>query len=145
MIGAALWHWPCNRGASWIVSCSRNILHCDPGSSSSPRIGLCGTTARGETMPLHWSYKSLPELSALRDAERTDAWKKATREAYGQRQSFLAMVIVPFVMAMGGSWLGSMFGSSFLGLLIGIWLGAAIAYRIVFRIARSCLKKTLAS
>jgi hypothetical protein len=94
-------------------------------------------------MPIHWSYKSLPELSALSDAERKDVWKKAIWQAYEQWQTLLGSAIVFILMVPVGHWLGSMFGYDFIGMMGGVVLASAIVDRIVFRIARSCLRKTI--
>jgi hypothetical protein len=95
-------------------------------------------------MPIHWSYKSLPELSGLTDAERKDVWKKATDQAYGQRQTFVAMVIVAVLMPLVADPLGSMLGSYFAGLLVAVGIGCVLSERIVFRITRSHLRKIIA-
>jgi hypothetical protein len=95
-------------------------------------------------MPIHWSYKSLPELAALSDAERKDVWKKAIWQAYEQWQTLLASAIVFAPMVFLGSWLGSRFGHDFIGMIAGGALASAIVERIVFRIARSYLKEIVA-
>ena len=95
-------------------------------------------------MPIHWSYKSLPELSALPDAERKAVWKKAVWQAFEQWQTLLANAIVFILMALVGNWLGSTFGNTFIGMAIGTGLACAITERIVFQIARSHLKKIIA-
>jgi len=95
-------------------------------------------------MPIHWSYKNLPELAALSDAERRDVWKKAIWQAYEQWQTLLASAIVFALMVFLGSWLGSMFGNDFIGMMAGIVPACAIVDRIVFRIARSRLKGIIA-
>jgi hypothetical protein len=95
-------------------------------------------------MPIHWSYRSLPELAALSDAKRKDVWKKAIRQAYEQWQTLLASVIVFALMVFLGRWLGSMFGNGFIGMIAGTVPASAIVDRIVFRIARSHLKRIIA-
>jgi hypothetical protein len=95
-------------------------------------------------MPIHWSYKSLPELSALSDAERKDVWKKAIWQAYAQWQTLLASAIVFALTVFLGSWLGSTFGHDFIGMIAGAAIASAIVDRIVFRIARSQLTRIIA-
>lgn len=95
-------------------------------------------------MPIHWSYKSLPELSGLSDAERKDAWKKATGQAYGQWQTLLAMVVVSVPIPFVAAPLGSIFGSYFVGLAVALGVGCVLSERIVFHIARSHLRKIIA-
>jgi hypothetical protein len=94
-------------------------------------------------MPIHWSYKSLPELSALSAAERKDVWKKAVGRAYGRWQTWLVLPLAFIPMTLVGSWLGSTFGHDFIGMMIGVVIASEINVRIVFRIARSYLKKTI--
>ena len=94
-------------------------------------------------MPIHWSYKSLPELSALSDAERKEVWHKAVGQVYGRWQPLLASTIMSSSVVLVGGWLGSTFGNYFVGLVIGVGIAGAIAERIVFRIARSHLRKTI--
>lgn len=94
-------------------------------------------------MLIHWSYKSLPELSALSDAERKAVWKKATRQAREQWQTLLAVTIVSVSMLYVGDWLGSRFGEYFLGLVIAGAIATVICERIIFRTARSYLKETI--
>jgi uncharacterized membrane protein YedE/YeeE len=94
-------------------------------------------------MPIHWSYKSLPELSALSDAERKEVWEKAVGQAYGRWQTLVAMWIIASSAVLVGGWLGSTFGHYFVGLAIGVGIGSAITVRVVFRIARSCLRTTV--
>jgi len=94
-------------------------------------------------MPIHWSYKSLPELAALSDAERKDVWKKAIWQAYGHWQTWLASAIVFILMWFVGLCLGSMFGHDFIGMIAGLVLASAISERVVFRMARSHLKKII--
>ena len=95
-------------------------------------------------MPIHWSYKSLPELAALSDAERKDVWKKANWQAYEHWQTWLATAIVFALMVFLGRWLGSTFGHDFIGMIAGVVLASAIVDRIMFRIARSHLKRIIA-
>jgi hypothetical protein len=91
-----------------------------------------------------WSYKSLPELSALPAAERKDVWKKAVGHAYEQWQTFLVYPSA-FILVMPVSyWLGLTFGHDFIGIMTGIMIAGAINERIVFRIARPHLKKIIA-
>ena len=94
-------------------------------------------------MPIHWSYKSLPELTDLADAERKNVWKKANRQAYEHWQTWLASAIVFALMVLLGHWLGSMFGHDFIGTIVGVALASAIVDRIVFRIARSHLERII--
>jgi hypothetical protein len=94
-------------------------------------------------MPIHWSYKSLPELSALPAAERKDAWKKANWQAYEHWQTWLVLLIAYILVAPVISWLGSKFGHDLIGTMTGILIASAINERILFRIARSYLKKTI--
>jgi hypothetical protein len=77
-------------------------------------------------MPIHWSYKSLPELAALSDAERKDVWKKANWQAYEQWQTWLATAIVFALMVFLGRWLGSTFGHDFIGMIAGGVLASAM-------------------
>jgi hypothetical protein len=95
-------------------------------------------------MPIHWSYKSLPEISGLSDAERKDVWKKATDQAYGQWQTLLAMLIVCVPIPFVADPLGSMFGSYFLGLVVAAGIACVASERIVFQITRSHLRKIIA-
>ena len=95
-------------------------------------------------MPIHWSYKSLPELSGLSEAERKDVWKKATDQTYGQWQTLLAMVIVSVPILFIADPLGSMFGSYFVGLVVAVGVGCILSERIVFQISRSHLRKIIA-
>jgi hypothetical protein len=94
-------------------------------------------------MPIHWSYKSLPELSALSDAERKEVWQKAVGQAYGRWQTLLASMIMSSSVVLVGGWLGSTLGNYFVGLVIGTGIACAINVRIVFRTARSCLRKII--
>ena len=95
-------------------------------------------------MPIHWSYKSLPELSGLSDTERKDLWKKATDQAYGQWQTLLAMVVVAIPIPFVADPLGSMFRSYVVGLVVAVGVGCVLSERIVFQIARSHLRKIIA-
>jgi uncharacterized membrane protein YccC len=95
-------------------------------------------------MPIHWSHKGLPELSALSDVERKDVWKKAIGQAYERWQTWLASAIVFILVMPAGGWLGSRFENTFIGMMIGGVLASAITERIVFQTARSHLKKTIA-
>ena len=95
-------------------------------------------------MPIHWSYKSLPELSALPAAEHKDVWKKAIWQAYEHWQTWLASAIVFILMWFVGLCLGSTFGHDFIGMMAGLVLASAIVGRIVFRIARAPLKRIIA-
>lgn len=95
-------------------------------------------------MPIHWSYKSLPELSALSAAERKEVWKKAYSQAYEHWQTWLMLPIAFILVAPVISWLGSMLGHDLIGTMTGILLATAINERILFRVARSCLTKTIA-
>ena len=95
-------------------------------------------------MPIHWSYKSLPELSALSDAERKEVWQKAVGQAYGRWQTLLASIIVSCSGVLVGGWLGSMSGNYYVGLVIGAAIAVAIMVRVVFRIARSHLTRIIA-
>jgi hypothetical protein len=94
-------------------------------------------------MPIHWSYRSLPELSALPAVERKDVWKKAIWQAYEHWQTWLVFPIAFILVAPVISWLGSMLGHGLIGAMTGILIASAISERIVFRIARSYLKKTI--
>lgn len=51
-------------------------------------------------MPIHWSYKSLPELSALPAAERKDVWKKAVGHAYEHWQTWLVLPLALILMIL---------------------------------------------
>ena len=95
-------------------------------------------------MPIHWSYKSLPELAALPAAERKDVWKKAIWRAYEHWQTWLASAIVFILMWFVGICLGSTFGHDFIGMIVGLVLASAISERVVFRIVRSHLKRIVA-
>jgi hypothetical protein len=95
-------------------------------------------------MPIHWSYKSLPELSALSDAERKDVWKKATGQVYDQRQTSWVLLAVTVLFVIAGGELGSTFGNFFIGLVIGGVLAGLVSERFVFRSARSNVKKIIA-
>ncbi len=95
-------------------------------------------------MPIYWSYKRLPELSALSDAERKDLWKQAVGQAYERWQTWLVSPILIGPTMFVGQWLGSAFGHDRIGLLIGLVLATPIAAQIMFRIARSHLKRIIA-
>ena len=94
-------------------------------------------------MPIHWSYKTLPELSALPATERKDVWKKAYSQAFEHWQTWLVLAVAYSLVAPVIAWLGSRFGYDLIGTMIGILIASAINERIVFRIARSFLKKTI--
>lgn len=91
-------------------------------------------------MPIYWSYKRLPELSALPDAERKEVWRKAVQRAYERWESWLVMPIVFILLYPIGSWLGSTIGNDFVGFMTPILVAGAISVQVVFRIARSNLK-----
>ena len=95
-------------------------------------------------MPIHWSYKSLPELSALPAAERKDVWKKATDQAYGRWQNFLALLAVSVAIPFVADPLGSMLGSYLVGLGIALGVACVVSERIMFRSTRSHLRKIIA-
>jgi hypothetical protein len=95
-------------------------------------------------MAIHWSYKSLPELSALSDGERKEAWKKAVWRAYERWQLWLATAIVWLLVVIVCFWIGSTVGHEFVGLVVASGLSSAITDRIIFRVARSHLKATVA-
>jgi hypothetical protein len=82
--------------------------------------------ARGEAMPIYWSYKRLPELSALPDAERKDVWRKPVQRAYERWESWLVLPIAFIVMYPIGSWLGSTIGNDFVGFMIPLVVAGAI-------------------
>ena len=94
-------------------------------------------------MPIHWSYNSLPELSASSDAERKDVWKKATDQTYGQWQTLMAMVIVTVPIPFVADALGSIFGGYFVGLVVAAGIGCVVSERMVFQITRSHLRKII--
>jgi len=95
-------------------------------------------------MPIYWSYKSLPELSALPAAEHKEVWKKAVWHVYGYWQTWLVLPLALVPIMLIGSWLGSMVGHDVIGTVIGAAIGGAIYERIVLEMARSYLKKTVA-
>ena len=95
-------------------------------------------------MPIHWSYKSLPELSGLTDAERKDVWKKATDQAYRQWQTFLTLLAVSVAIPFVADPLGSLLGSYLVGLGIALGVACVVSERIMFRITRSHLRKIIA-
>jgi hypothetical protein len=92
-------------------------------------------------MPIYWTYKNLPELSALSDAERKVVWRRAVRQAFESWQTWAsAALIIPLVFI--GAWIGASIGHESIGMAIGAGLSGGITERVVFRIARSCLKTT---
>jgi hypothetical protein len=89
-------------------------------------------------MRFYWSYKSLPELSALPEAERWAAWRRAHRQAYEHWQTWAGnLTLIPLVW--GGWWLGSLVGHEEIGGIIGALISCAISTQVVFRMARSHL------
>jgi hypothetical protein len=89
-------------------------------------------------MPIHLSYKSLPELSALSGAERKRIWRAAVSKAFEHWQVQAGFLLtIPLMLA--GYWLGSMIGHEYIGALIGGVIASGISERIVFRAARSHL------
>jgi hypothetical protein len=95
-------------------------------------------------MPIHWSYKSLPELSALPAAERKDVWKRAVWQAYAHWQTWLVFPIAFILVVPVTYWAGLMLGYDSIGIVIGGTIASAIYGRVLFHIARSCLETIIA-
>jgi predicted lysophospholipase L1 biosynthesis ABC-type transport system permease subunit len=91
-------------------------------------------------MPIHWSYKSLPELSTLPAAERKEVWKRAVWRAAERWQTWLVFPIAFILVVPVTCWLGLMFGDYLLGIAAGGIIASAIYGRVVFHIARWQLK-----
>ncbi len=89
-------------------------------------------------MRFYWSYKSLPELSALPVAERRAAWWRAVWQAKERWQTWAAyLLFIPLVFA--GRWIGSLVGHEEIGAAVGVLISVTISGQVVFRMARSCL------
>lgn len=89
-------------------------------------------------MRIHWSYKSLPELSALSDAERRAAWRRAVWKAYDHWQTWVSLLLTgPWILI--GRWIGSSVGHQEIEMLIRCAISAAINNRVIFRFARPYL------
>jgi hypothetical protein len=89
-------------------------------------------------MRFYWSYKNLPELSALTVAERCAAWRRTVWQANERWQAWVAyLLFIPLVFA--GHRLGLLVGHEEIGATVGILISVTISRQVVFRIARSCL------
>ena len=89
-------------------------------------------------MRFYWSYKNLPELSALPVAERRAVWRRAVWQANERWQTWVAyLLFIPLVFA--GHRIGLLVGHEEIGATIAILISVTISGQVVFRIARSCL------
>ena len=74
---------------------------------------------KGTTMRFYWSYKSLPELSALPEAERRAVWRRAVRQTNERWQTWAVYVLlIPVIPA--GRWTGSLVGHEEIGTAVGV-------------------------
>jgi hypothetical protein len=89
-------------------------------------------------MPIHWSYKSIPELAPLSDAERDDIWHTASSRARRRWETWASAIVIA-LFAAGGAKLGLSFDHLYAGTIAGAALGGLVHERIVFQITRSCL------
>jgi hypothetical protein len=97
-----------------------------------------GDDGRETTVQFYWSYKNLPELSALPVDERRVAWRRAVWRAWERWQTWAAyLLFVPLVL--GSWWIGLLVGHEEIGGIVGLLIAVTISQQVVFRIARSYL------
>ena len=76
-------------------------------------------------MRWHWSYKSLPELAGLPDAERRQVWERAGRRAFRRPVVWLAVLGQAAVVLVGSLAVAPMIRSG-----VPIWVSALAASAI---------------
>ena len=89
-------------------------------------------------MRFYWSYKNLPELSALQAAEQRAAWRRAHWQAHESWQPWVVYLLC-FSFPLVGWWIGALIGHEEIGTAIGFVIAAMVSGQIVFRMVRSCL------
>jgi hypothetical protein len=93
-------------------------------------------------MPIYWTLKSIPELSQLSSAERSQAWRRVNHRTWRHWQTWVGLVACGALAGLG-SYFGGTFGYPLIGAAIGGALGGFIFSQASIHVARLHYKDAL--
>jgi hypothetical protein len=93
-------------------------------------------------MELIWSIDSIPELAHLSPTERRRAWKLASRKAFRDWHTWIALLGCGAIAILGGA-LGSLIGHEDLGAAAGSLIALISFMELMTRVTRRYIPDAL--